>query len=226
MSLFDGSSHQAVTLDLSASGARLLSPVSAIVGSRARLKIGSGSQALADAKVLGARSVADRYELRVCFHPLTPSVMERLLREVRAAERAMLRERADAEVPEIHVVEAFVEPEASGDDRRRSRRIRLEMNGKIRVGTAFVNAKILDISSGGAKVRLAQVMRVGEGVTLPIPGLGVEVRGVVRSVRVRAKDLHFEIGVKFEFADAAQARTVRAGIAQLRRRAEAASPTG
>gem|GEM_PF-4626641 len=222
MRLFDGSAFQAVTLDLSVKGARLLSPVGVRAGSKMRLKIGTGLGIAVRANVLGSRPIGDRYELRVVFEPLTPSAEDALHREVRAAERVALEERRKAARFETPAMERphFSAP---GDERRRSRRVRIETSGRIRVGTAYVNAKVLDISSGGAKIRLAQVVRVGEGVTFVVPGSELEVRGTVRSVRVRAKDLHFEIGITFEFADTEQARAVRAQILELRRQAETAA---
>ncbi|TAM77061.1 PilZ domain-containing protein [bacterium] len=222
--LLDGSSWQAVTLDLSVRGTRLLAPDALPAGSKAKLTIGAAKGVTVRAEVRGVRSVADRFEIHLSFDALAPALEEILYREVRAAERRALRERSEARSERLALETSPPVTATRGGERRRSRRVRVEASARMRVGTAYVGAKILDISSGGAKVRLAQVMRVGERVILPIPGCDDEVRAVVRSVRVRAKDLHFEIGVRFEFADVHQARTVRAQIAELRRAAEALAP--
>lgn len=217
--LFDGSAWQAVTLDLSVRGTRLLAPAAPPVGSKMRLSIGAGKGVTVRATARGVRSVADLFEIHLAFETLLPAVEEALHREVRAAERLALLERSEARSGR-RVREAPRAAATAGGERRRARRVRIEASTRMRVGTAYVGAKILDISAGGAKVRLAQVMRVGERVLLPIPASDEEVRGVVCSVRVRAKDLHFEIGVRFEFDDPRQARAVRARIAELRRAAE------
>ncbi|HVA36970.1 MAG TPA: PilZ domain-containing protein [Candidatus Dormibacteraeota bacterium] len=226
MRLFDGSTSQAVTLDLSATGVRLLAPFSPPLGARAHLRIGGDDPVEIQARVVGSRPVADRYEVRLTFSPLSASAEERLHHEVRAIERAVIAERAEEAESEDEPSAPFV-PSApaspEGRERRRSRRVRIETRGRIRVGTAYVSARVLDISSGGAKVRLGQPMRVGEDVTFPIPGLDVEVHGTVRSVRIRPRDLHFEIGIVFRFDDVGQARAVRAHVVKLRRRAELAT---
>ncbi len=218
--LLDGSSWQAVTLDLSVRGTRLLAPAALPVSSKAKLTIGAVKGITVYAHVRSVRSVADRFEIHLSFDALPSHLEETFHREVRAAERHALLERSEAQGERLARDAAAMISVRAGGDRRRSRRVRIEASAHIRIGTAYVGAKILDISSGGAKVRLAQVMRIGERLLLPIPGWDGEVRAVVRSVRVRAKDLHFEIGVTFEFADRHQARDVRARVAELRRAAE------
>ncbi|TAM62497.1 PilZ domain-containing protein [bacterium] len=219
----NGGAWPAVTLDLSARGTRLLAPEGLLAGGKVQLTLGEGEGegVRLRATVLGARPVADRFEIRMVFEALVPEVEELLHREVHAAQRRELRARSEWRDVCLTPADPVTPAPATDGERRRSRRVRIDESVRIHVGTAYVGARIVDISSGGAKIRLAQVMRVDERMALPIPGSDAEIRAVVRSVRVRARDLHFEIGVRFEFGDQYEARALREYVATLRRAAEA-----
>jgi methyl-accepting chemotaxis protein len=99
-------------------------------------------------------------------------------------------------------------------NRRASERHPIDLPCRIRAGGETRDARVVDLSRGGAHVLGGPSMRVGERGTLDIQGVGTALTFVVRSAGGGA--LHVELDL-----DAAAEARLRPFVEQLARRAAA-----
>lgn len=134
-------------------------------------------------------------------HPTSPDGRElvRLAEELLSIDAQGLREArdggriSDSEPPPPDLDKPL--PGALAHYLRRHERVTVDWAVRVRVAGQLLPAQLVDLSAGGASVRISAAMRVGDEVGIAAPGLGSEdeVRAIVRYVGDDRVGLEFHV---------------------------------